>query len=473
MFGMNALELARAQFGFTIAFHIIFPAFSIGLASYLAVLEALWLVTKRQVFLDLFRYWLKTFALGFGMGVVSGLVLSYQIGTNWSGFAQRAGPVIGPLMGYEVLTAFFLEAGFLGIMLFGMKKVGPALHFGATCVVAFGTLVSAFWILSVNSWMQTPAGYTIAPDGRFLPSDWWAVIFNPSFWVRLPHMVLASYLSVAFVVGAVGAWHLLASRGTNEAARTMFGMAMWMATIIAPAQIVMGDLHGLNTLKYQPAKIAALEGDWNSEPDAGEILVGFPDMKAEVTRHAIVIPWLGSLILTHSLRGVVPGLKQFKPADRPDSPLLFWSFRAMVGIGFLMAGLGAWSLVVRARGRLAQDRRLQYAAVAMGPAGFVAVICGWITTEVGRQPYTIYGLLRTSDSVSPIGLPGVATSLVAFVVVYSLVFGAGMLFILREMAHPPLPGEPGLPQDVPHRAAGIMPGPAEGPTTGQIGPVVV
>jgi cytochrome d ubiquinol oxidase subunit I len=458
MLGLSAIELARAQFGFTIAFHIIFPAFSIGLASYLAVLEALWLITKRSVFLDLFRYWLKIFSLGFGMGVVSGLVLSYQIGTNWSGFAQRAGPVVGPLMGYEVLTAFFLEAGFLGVMLFGMKRVGPALHFMATCVVASGTLLSAFWIMSVNSWMQTPAGYTVAPDGRFLPADWWAIIFNPSFFVRLPHMVLASYLSVAFVVGAVGAWHLLATHGRNEAARTMFSMAMWMATLVAPLQIVVGDVHGLNTLKYQPAKVAALEGDWTTERRAPEILVGFPDMKAETTRDAVAIPWLGSLILTHSLDGEVPGLKQVKPADRPDSPLIFWTFRAMVGIGFLMFGLGAWSLYARRMGTLADDRWLHRAAVAMGPSGFVAVICGWITAEVGRQPYTVYGMLRTADSVSPIALPGVATSLLAFVAVYTSMFGAGIYFILREMAHAPVAGEPGPSETMPQRASGIMPG---------------
>ncbi len=460
MLGLDAVALARAQFGFTIAFHIIFPAFSIGLASYLAVLEALWLRTGRQVYLDLFQYWVKIFSLGFGMGVVSGVVLSYQIGTNWSGFSQRAGPVIGPLMGYEVLTAFFLEAGFLGVMLFGMKKVGRGLHFLATCIVAIGTLLSAFWILSANSWMQTPRGYTVAPDGRFLPADWWAVIFNPSFFVRLPHMVLASYLSVAFVVGAVGAWHLLASRGRNEGARTILGMAMWMAVLVAPVQVLMGDLHGLNTLHYQPAKVAALEGDWEPRRGAPEILVGWPDMKAETTRYAITVPWLGSLILTHSLDGEVPGLKQFPPADRPDSTLIFWTFRVMVGIGFLMAGLGLWSLLRRWQGRLFEDTWLLRAALLMGPSGFIAVICGWITTEVGRQPYTVYGLLRTSDSVSPIGTPGVATSLLAFIVVYSLVFGAGATFILRLMAHPPAPGETGPETDLPQRAAGIVPGPS-------------
>jgi cytochrome d ubiquinol oxidase subunit I len=242
----------------------------------------------------------------------------------------------------------------------------------------------------------------------------------------------------------------------------MFGMAMWMAAIVAPAQILMGDLHGLNTLKYQPAKIAAMEGDWNAEPYAPEILIGFPDMRAEITRDAVAIPYVGSLILTHRLGGSVPGLKQFKPQDRPDSSVIFWTFRVMVGIGFLMAGLGGWSLYARWRGRLAEDRWLQRAAVLMGPSGFVAVICGWTTTEMGRQPYTVYGLLRTADSVSPVGAPGVAASLVAFVLVYAVVFGAGLLFILREMAHAPQPGEPDVPASVPHRAAGIMPGPAVG-----------
>ena len=458
MFGFDAVQLARAQFGFTLTFHIIFPAFSIGLASYLAVLEGLWLRTGRGVYLDLYRYWLKIFSIGFGMGVVSGVVMSYQFGTNWSVFSQKAGPVIGPLMGYEVLTAFFLEAGFLGVMLFGMKKVGPALHFFATCVVAFGTLDSAFWILAVNSWMQTPAGYTIAPDGRFLPASWLAIIFNPSFSVRLPHMVLASYLSVAFVVGAVGAWHILrlpASRA--EGARTMFSMAMWMATLVAPIQVFVGDLHGLNTLHYQPAKLAALEGNWNTERRAGEKIFGFPDMQAETTRYAVEIPLLGSLILTHSLDGEVPGLKQFPAADRPDSTIIFWTFRAMAGIGMLMAGLGLWSLLARWGGRLTEHRWLLRAAVAMGPSGFIAVICGWMTTEIGRQPYTVYGLLRTSDSASPIAMPGVAASFIAFIIVYGLVFGAGTLFILRLMGHAPEPGETPPTPALPTRTAGFVP----------------
>jgi cytochrome d ubiquinol oxidase subunit I len=307
--------------------------------------------------------------------------------------------------------------------------------------------------------MQTPAGYRVAADGRLLPTDWLAVIFNPSFFVRFPHMVLASYLSVAFVVGAVGAWHLLATRGQNQGARTMFSMAMWMAVLVAPTQVLVGDLHGLNTLRYQPAKIAALEGDWDTKRGAGEIIVGWPDMKAETTKYALTIPYLGSLILTHELNGEVPGLKQFPPADRPYAPLIFWTFRVMVAIGLLMAGLGLWSLVARTRDRLFEDRWLHWCAVVMGPSGFIAVICGWMTTEVGRQPYTVYGLMRTADSVSPVGAPGVAASLLAFIAVYGLVFGAGLLFILRLMAHAPQAGEAPPDPHQPQRAGGIVPGP--------------
>ncbi len=456
--GPDALFLARLQFAFTIGFHIVLPAFSIGLASYLAVLEALWLKTGREVYLDLFQFWVKAFSLVFAMGVVSGLVMSYEFGTNWSEFARRAGPVVGPLMGYEVLTAFFLEAGFLGVMLFGMRRVGRALHFFATCVVALGTLLSAFWILSVNSWMQTPRGYTMAPDGRFLPADWWAIIFNPSFPVRLPHMVLASYLSVAFFVGAVGAYHLLRD-ARNPPARMMFSMAMWMAAFVAPAQIVMGDIHGLNTLRYQPAKIAAMEGAWKSEHGAPELLFGIPDMQQQRTDYAVGIPHLGSLILTHSWNGETPGLLSYKPEDRPFSPLVFWSFRLMVGLGFLMFAVGVVALWLRWKRRLYESRWLQRVVLAMAPAGFVALLSGWVTTEVGRQPYTVYGMLRTADSVSPIGLPGIATSLAAFAVVYLLVFGAGFMFLLRIVGHMPERGESGPDARTPIRSAGISPGP--------------
>jgi cytochrome d ubiquinol oxidase subunit I len=459
---LDAFHLARAQFAFTVAFHIVLPAFSIGLASYLAVLEGLWLKTGRQIYLDVFRFWLKIFAVGFAMGVVSGLVMSYQFGTNWSVFADKAGPVVGPVMGYEVLTAFFLEAGFLGVMLFGTEKVGRGLHYFATCMVAAGTFMSAFWILSVNSWMQTPDGYAIGPDGRFIPVDWFKIIFNPSFHVRFPHMVLASYLSVAFVVGATGAWHLLrdrrAGRTPNAAAKLMFSMAMWMATIVAPLQIVMGDLHGLNTLEHQPAKVAAMEGNWDAERYAPLRLFGIPNMRTETTDYTISIPVLSSLILTHSLSGEVPGLKQFPRADRPDALILFWSFRLMVGIGMLMALVGFTALVMRRGGRLFRSTVLQWGVLLMGPAGFIALLSGWVTTEVGRQPYTVYGLLRTADSISPISLPGVATSLAVFAVVYLIVYSAGLLILLRMMGKTPVLGESGPDPATPTRAAGITPG---------------
>ena len=453
---IDALTLARFQFAFTVTFHIVFPAFSIGLASYLAVLEALWLRTGRAVYLDLFTYWKKIFALAFGMGVVSGLVMSYQFGTNWSVFSDKTGPVLGPLMGYEVLSAFFLEAGFLGVMLFGLKRVGPTLHMFATLMVAIGTLFSAFWILSVNSWMQTPAGYAMNAKGQFIAVDWWAVVFNPSFPYRLVHMVLAAYLTTAFVVGATGAFHLLRNR-RNEGARVMFSMAMWMAALVAPLQVVAGDIHGINTLQHQPAKIAAMEGHFETQKGAPLILFGWPDMAGEVTRYAIEIPKLGSFILTHDWNGEVKGLKAWPKELRPNAAIVFWSFRVMVGIGMLMVAVGLWSLWTRWHGTLFEAPWLHRLAVLMGPAVFVAVVAGWITTEVGRQPYTVYGLLTTAQSASPLAAPAVAASLIAFIVVYFFVFGAGTLYILRMMAKAPEGHEPDLPPGIPLRASGITP----------------
>jgi len=452
----DALFLARLQFAFTISFHIIFPAFSIGLASYLAVLQGLWVATGRDVFHAAFNYWKVIFALTFGMGVVSGIVMSYQFGTNWGVFSDKTGPVLGPLMGYEVLSAFFLEAGFLGIMLFGMNRVGKGLHFFATLMVAFGTLFSAFWILSANSWMQTPAGHGVNDVGQFIAVDWWNVIFNPSFPYRLVHMVLAAYLTTAFVVGAVGAWHVLRDKG-NEPARMMVSMAMWMAAIVAPIQIVAGDLHGLNTLEHQPAKVAAMEGHFETRKGAPLILFGLPDRAAERTRYALEIPELGSLILTHSWDGEVKGLKAWPKDDWPNTALIFWTFRIMVGVGLLMAGAGLWSLWLRFRRRLYDVPLFLRVLVAMGPAGFIAVLAGWITTEVGRQPYTVYGLLRTADSISAIAAPAVATSLVMFIIVYFLVFGAGTVYLLRLMAKPPTMAEPDVPGEPIVRASGITP----------------
>ena len=455
--GISAIDLARAQFAFTMSFHIIFPAFSIGLASYLAVLEALWLWTGREVFINLFNYWLKIFAVAFGMGVVSGIVMSYQFGTNWAVFADKTGPVIGPLMAYEVLTAFFLEAGFLGVMLFGLKRVGPRLHFVATLMVAIGTLISAFWILSANSWMQTPAGYAMNSAGQFVAADWWKVIFNPSFPYRLVHMVLAAYLTTAFVVGGVGAWHLLRD-STREGPRVMFSMAMWMAALVAPIQIFAGDAHGLNTLEHQPAKVMAMEGHFQSHPDGAPlILFGWPDQSAAEVKYAIQIPKASSLILKHSPDAPLAGLETVPRDNWPNVPLVFWAFRIMVGIGFLMLGIGLVSLLARWRGTLYRWRSLHLYALAMSPAGFVAVLAGWTTTEAGRQPFTVWGLLRTADSASPLATPAVASSLLAFVIVYFIVFSMGVLYILRLMAQPPHHGEEGPRVDIPARAAGITP----------------
>jgi cytochrome d ubiquinol oxidase subunit I len=444
---IDALLLARIQFGFTISFHIIFPALTIGLASYLAVLEACWLKTKKQDYLDLYHFWLKVFAVAFGMGVVSGIVMAYQFGTNWSEFSRFAGGITGPLLTYEVLTAFFLEAGFLGVMLFGLKRVGPGLHFMSTCAVAIGTLISATWILASNSWMHTPRGYEII-GGRAVPVDWLAVIFNPSFPYRLAHMVVAAYLATALMVGASGAWHLLRGRD-NAAVRTMFSMAMWMVLAAAPLQAFIGDQHGLNTLEHQPAKIAAMEGHWENKPgESVPLLVfGWPDMQAEETRFAVGIPTLGSLILTHSTTGQIPGLKDFAPEDRPNATIVFWTFRAMVGLGLLMIVLGGVALFVRLRGKLYSSRWVQRYALGMGPAGLAAILFGWMTTEIGRQPWIVYGLMRTSEAVSPHGAAPVALTLAIFVVVYFAVFGAGTWYGLKIIAKGPATGESNDPVD--------------------------
>jgi len=461
--GIDAITLARAQFAFTMSFHIIFPALSIGLASYLAVLEGLWLWTGRDAYLNLFRYWLKIFAVAFGMGVVSGIVMSYQFGTNWSAFSDKTGPILGPLMAYEVLSAFFLEAGFLGVMLFGMGRVGKGLHYMATLLVALGTLLSAFWILSANSWMQTPQGYGTNEAGQFVPLDWWAIIFNPSFPYRLVHMVIAAYLTTALVVGGVAAWHLL-RRKAGPGSRIMFSMAMWMATIVAPVQIFAGDQHGLNTLEHQPAKVMAMEGHFQSHPDGAPLLLfGLPDQKDATVKYAVEIPKLSSLILKHSLDAPLAGLDTVERTDWPNVAIVFWSFRIMVGLGVLMALLGLCSLFLRWRGRLYEAGWFHGFALLMGPAGFVAVIAGWVTTEVGRQPYTVYGLLRTADSASPLAAPAVGSALVAFVIVYFIIFAAGAFYILRLMNNPPHPGEEGPREGEPVRAAGVTPATAMHP----------
>jgi cytochrome d ubiquinol oxidase subunit I len=434
---LDPLVLARIQFGFTLSFHIVFPAITIGLASFLAVLEALWLLKKDPVYLDLYHFWSKAFAVNFAMGVVSGLVMAYQFGTNWSNFTGFAGGVTGPLLAYEVLTAFFLEAGFLGVMLFGWTKVGPGLHFFATLMVALGTLVSMTWILASNSWMQTPQGFEII-DGRVVPTDWLKVIFNPSFPFRLVHMGLASFLATALFVGATGAWHLLNHRD-NPRVRTMFSMAMWMVLIAAPIQIEAGDQHGLNTLKHQPAKIAAMEGHWSNAPGEAVplILFGWPDMAAQKTLGAVEIPHLGSLILTHTWAGQIPGLDEFPPQDRPDSTVVFWTFRVMVGLAMLMLLLGIGGAWFRWRGELYEQRLFLLFATLMGPTGLIALLAGWITTEVGRQPWIVYGVMRTADGVSHHSALMLSVSLLAFVVVYCAVFGTGISYLLKVVAKEP------------------------------------
>ena len=435
----DALALSRLQFAFTISFHIIFPSFSIGLASYLAVLEGLWLRTGNDKYLRLYDYWVKIFALAFAMGVVSGIVMSYQFGTNWSAFSHATGNILGPLLGYEVLTAFFLEASFLGIMLFGRHLVGPGLHFMSTCIVAFGTLVSAFWILSANSWMHSPTGYELR-DGVFYATDWIAIIFNPTFVYRLVHMVIAAYLTTAFVVAAVAAILLLRRRTPDEAA-TMLKMAFGLIAVLAPLQLVAGHEHGLSVYQTQPSKLAAMEGHWETyEGRAPLILFAWPDEAGETNLYEFKIPEIGSWVVTGDWNGTIVGLKAWPPEDRPNVPVVFWSFRIMVGIGMLMILYGVFGAWAAWTGLLMRMRTLQALVVPMLPSGFIAVLAGWITAEVGRQPYTVYGLLRTADSVSPVTTAQVATSLTMFVAVYAIIFPAGVFYMGRVAAEGPAPG---------------------------------
>jgi cytochrome d ubiquinol oxidase subunit I len=433
---LDPVFLARAQFAFTVAYHITFPAFTIGLASWLAVVEWRWLKTGNPLYEQIYRMWVKIFAVTFGMGVVTGVVLSYQFGTNWSVFADQVGNVLGPLLGYEVLTAFFLEASFLGIMLFGWNRVSRRMHFAATVIVAAGTLISAFWILSANSWMQTPAGFREGADGLLYPTDWLAVIFNPSFPYRMIHMVTAAYLTTAFVVGGIGGYYLW--RGLHvKHARIMLGMAMIMAIFVAPLQLLFGDLHGLNTLKHQPVKVAAMEGLWDTEKGAALRLFAWPDQIEERNRFEITIPKLSSLILTHDLDGEVKGLKSWARIDRPPVGVVFWAFRIMVGLGMLMIATGLVALVLHFKKQLFTTRWFHLWCVAMTPAGFVAVVSGWFVTEVGRQPYIVFNVLRTSETISPVAAGPIAISLAAFVITYGLVFTAGAYYILKLIGKGP------------------------------------
>ena len=434
MFEFDPILLARIQFAFTISFHIVFPAFTIGLASFLAVLEWRWLATGNNHFRDIYKFWIKIFAVAFGMGVVSGVVMSYQFGTNWSLFSDRVANVLGPLLGFEVLTAFFLEASFLGIMLFGWDRVSKKMHFTATCVVAVGTLISAFWILAANSWMQTPQGFAIEPDGRLMPTNWLKIIFNPSFPYRFVHMLTAAYLTTAFVVGGVGSFYLWNKRHLQHA-RIMLGMATMMAALVAPMQLMIGHMHGENTMEYQPVKVAAMEGNWDHTTNAPLYLFGWPNQEKETTEFGITIPNGASFILTGKADGKIPNLKSFAPEDRPPVVWVFWSFRVMVGIGMLMILVGGLSATQYFRKKLFDSRWLHGIWILMMPSGFIALLAGWFVTEIGRQPWTAYGVIRTIHSVSPAILgPQVAWSLLAFVVMYIFVFGAGSYYILTLIA---------------------------------------
>jgi cytochrome d ubiquinol oxidase subunit I len=443
---LDAVLLSRLQFFWVIALHILLPAFTVGLAAYIAVLEGLHLTTQRPVYLRLSRFWLKIFAVSFGMGVVSGIVMPFQLGTNWSRFSDATADVTGPLVAYEALTAFFLEAGFLGVLLFGRDRVPPWMHFFAAVMVAAGTLLSTFWIIAMNSWMQTPSGHVII-GRRFLADDWFQVIFNPSFPYRLVHTAVAFFITTALVVAGVAAYHLRAGRFIEEGT-TMLKMAFGLLALLVPLQIFIGDLHGLNTREYQPAKLAAIEANWSTQSRMPLLLFAWPDEDAESNRFELGIPALGSVIITHDADGVVRGLKDWKRQDRPPVAIPFFSFRLMVGVGVAMLALVVYGGWVWGRGRLADARGFHLLCVLASPLGFVAVVAGWVTTEVGRQPWVVYGLMRTKDAVTP-SLSGsdVLMSLGVYVIAYLVIFGAGGYFMGRFLRAGPTEKRP----DAQHR----------------------
>ena len=427
---LDPLFLSRLQFAFVIAFHFLLPAFTIGLASYIAVLEGLFLWTRKPVYLRISSFWIKIFAVSFGMGVVSGIVMPFQFGTNWARYSDATANVVAPLMGYEGLTAFFLEAAFLGVLLFGRKLVPVWAHFASAFMVAMGTLFSTFWIIVLNSWMQTPVGFKIV-DGRFVPTEWLAILFNPSLPFRFLHTVIAVYLTTAFTVIGVAAYYLRGGRFVDES-KVMITMGFLLASVLVPLQALVGDLHGLNTLHHQPQKLAAMEGIWDTGPGQSAVLFAIPDSAAEKNHAEISIPKLASFYLTHEWDGVVKGLKDFPPADRPPVLPVFFGFRVMIGMWSIMLALtaGAWWLAWRKK--LHTSRLFLGAATCAIPVGYVAVTAGWVTTEVGRQPWVVYGHLRTADAVTPFLTSGdVIASLLAYIVVYSLVFGAGAYYLAR------------------------------------------
>jgi cytochrome bd ubiquinol oxidase subunit I len=452
---VTALLLSRLQFAFTISFHIIFPSFSIGLAAWLTILEALYLATGRPAYRVVFEFWLKIFGVAFGMGVVSGIVMAFQFGTNWEVLARMVGPIQGVLLSYETFTAFFLEASFFGILLFGRSRVPPWFYLFSTAMVALGTTLSAFWIMANNSWMQAPAGYVVEND-MFVPTDWLAIIFSPVLWVRFPHMLLAAYITGAFCVAATGAWYLLRGKFPAEA-HVMLRMGLFLAAILVPAQIFFGHLTGDYVHDYQPAKFAAIEARWHDEQPASEVLIAIPDAKTQSNLFELKIPVLGSLIGSMSFDSKEVGLTDFPRADWPPVLIPFFSFRIMVGCGMIMLALAWLGSYLSLRGRLEESRLLLWAIFLSFPLPFIAILTGWFTAEVGRQPWTVYGVLRTADAVTPFLTARAAMiSLIVFCLVYTLIFAFGALYIHRllrvgpvgRLAEPAAGATPNRPMSV-------------------------
>jgi cytochrome d ubiquinol oxidase subunit I len=429
----SVVSLSRAQFALTTMFHILFPTLTIGLAFYLVVVEILWLRKRDEMYYRIYRFWVKIFAINFGVGVVSGIVLEFEFGTNFSRFSQAVANVFSPLLAFEAMTAFFLEATFLGIMLFGWNRVHRAVHFLATCLVAGGAILSAFWIMAANSWMQTPAGYKWV-EGKFWVTDFGAAIFNPSFLIRLSHMVMASFETSMFAVAGISAFFLLAKTHVDFYARSL-KIALAMAVLLAPLQVYLGDSDGRMVFRHQPAKLAGIEAHWetNRQGGASFALVAFPDMEKEKNFGEVSIPNALSLLVTHSWNGQVLGLKEFPRQDRPNALILFWSFRIMVFIGFVLLFLMGWAAFLWRKGRLTDHPLFLMALIAAQPLGFLATELGWITAEVGRQPWIVYGLMRTSEAVSPVPAGNVVWSLVLFLVIYPLIGGSYFYYIFKTL----------------------------------------
>src|SRR5690554_259252 len=435
---LDPVLLSRLQFAFVVSFHAIFPVFTIGLASYITVLQALFFKTRNPAWDRLALLWTKVFAVVFGMGVVSGIVMSFQFGTNWSNFSQASANFIGPLLAYEVITAFFLEAAFLGVLLFGRGRVSPGVHLFAASMVALGTLISTFWILAANSWMHTPAGVDFVA-GSFRVTSWLEAIFNPSFPYRLAHMAMASFITGGFVVAGVSAWYLLIGRDV-EANRKALSMCLWMLLVLTPLQALVGDFHGLNTLEYQPTKLAAMEGNWETQEGVPLLMVAWPDQAAQQNRFELGIPYAASLILTHELHGEVPGILEAPPEEQPPVALVFWSFRVMVGLGFLMIAVALIGLYLRRGGKLYAARRYLQTLRVMSITPFIAVLAGWITTESGRAPWLVYGIMTHAEGVTPSLTGGmVLFTLIGYILVYAIIFYAGTYYLTRVIRYGLLP----------------------------------